>query len=182
MFSIDVQVTPGGVAVDDTVVRIPRLWRADGTPLPAREVTAELLPVRHPPGLDTVEASLTLNFVIRIGQGGDEWSCSAEARATLVDREAVRQPYWDLGLASDNSARREWLALFDAALGGIRLVFDSPAAAHSFAEWLRATRSSEVGRYTVRVFKQSPQSLRPLTDSDIDAVAIGPIGEPERVF
>jgi hypothetical protein len=178
MYSIDVLLIPGGVAVDDTVVRIPELWHEDGTPLPANEVTAQLLPVRHPPGLDTVEASFTLDFVIRRGRSGDEWTCSAQTRATLVDRESVRQPFWDLGLASANSARREWLALFDPALGGVRLVFDSPAAAKSFADWMRATRATQVGKYAVRAFRQSPQSLRPLDDSEIDTIAVGPLGEP----
>lgn len=178
MYSVDVLLMPGGVAVDDTVVRIPRLWREDGTPLPAHEVTAQLLPVRHPPGLDTVEASFTLDFVIRVGRSGDEWTCSAETRATLVDRESVRQPFWDLGLASANSARREWLALFDPALGGVRLVFESPAAARSFADWMRATRATQVGKYAVRAFRQSPQSLRPLDDQEIETIAVGPLGEP----
>jgi hypothetical protein len=178
MYSIDVLLIPGGVAVDDTVVRIPQLWHQDGTPLPADEVTAQLLPVRHPPGLDTVEANFTLDFVIHRGQTGDEWTCSAETRATLVDRESVRQPFWDLGLASANSARREWLALFDPALGGVRLVFESPAAAKSFADWMRATRATQVGKYAVRAFRQSPQSLRPLDDREIDAIAVGPLGEP----
>jgi hypothetical protein len=193
MYSIDVLLMPGGVAVDDTIVRIPRLWREDGTPLPAREVTAQLLSVRHPPGLDSVEASFALDFVVRAGKSGDEWSCSAEVRATLVDQEAVRQPFWDLGLASANSARREWLALFDPALGGVRLVFDSPAAATALAEWMRATRSTQVGQYAVRVFRQPTrlagrpfgsvgadalQTFRPLADRDIDAIAVGPVGEP----
>ena len=34
MYSINVLLAPGGVAVDDTVVRIARLWHDDGTPLP----------------------------------------------------------------------------------------------------------------------------------------------------
>lgn len=178
MYSIDVALMPGGVAVDDTVVRIARLWHEDGTPLPTREVAPQLLPIRHPPGLDTVEANFDLDFVVRLGQGGDEWSCSAQVRATLVDQDAVRQPFWDLGLASVNAGRREWLALFDPALGGVRLVFDSPAAANSFAAWMRASRSTQVAQYAVRAFGQSLQSLRPLTDDDIDAVAVGPVGEP----
>lgn len=193
MYSIDVSLMPGGVAVDDTVVRIPRLWREDGTPVPAHEITAQLVPVRHPPGLDTVEANFTLDFVVRLGEGGHEWSCSAEVRATLVDQDAVRQPFWDLGLASANSARREWLALFDPALGGVRLVFDSPANANAFADWLRTTRSTEVGSYAIRAFRQSSrlagrpfgsvaadalQTFRPLAAPDINTITVGPVGEP----
>lgn len=170
MYSIDVLLMPGGVAVDDTIVRIARLWHKDGTPMRAREVRAELLPVRHPPGLDTVEANFELDFVVRL-DGGDEWSCSAQVRATLVDQQAVRQPFWDLGLASTNSARREWLALFDPALGGIRLVFDSPAGATAFADWMRATRSTQVGPYALRVFRQSSRLAgRPFGSVGMDAL------------
>jgi hypothetical protein len=177
MYSIDVQLLPGGRTVEDTIVRVPRLWRDDGTPLPPQEVTPELLPARHPPGLDTVEANFVQDFVVRLGDGGDEWSCSAEVRATLVDQDAVRQPFWDLGLASANSGRTEWLAVFDPALGGVRLVFDSPAAAKALADWMRATRSTQVGPYPVRAFRRSPQSLRPLDARELDAIAVGPIGE-----
>jgi hypothetical protein len=178
MYSIDVQLLPGGRTVDDTIVRIPRLWREDGMPVPASEVTPQFLPVRHPPGLDTVEANFVLDYVVRLGKGGDEWSCSTEVRATLVDQDAVRQPLWDLGLASANSGRREWLALFDPALGAMRLVFDSPAAAKALADWLRATRSTQVGPYPVRAFRQPLQSIRPLNAEDIEAIAVGPVGEP----
>jgi hypothetical protein len=178
MYSIDVLLMPGGVAVDDTIVRIPRLWHEDGTPLPGSDVTAQLLPVRHPPGLVSVEADFTLDFVIRLGKNGDEWTCSAQTRATLVDQAAVRQPFWDLGLAAANSARREWLALFDPALGGVRLVFDSPAAAKSLADWMRATRSTQLGKYSVRAFRESLQTLLALDDHELDAIAVGPVGEP----
>ncbi|HKU14266.1 MAG TPA: hypothetical protein VJQ52_07700 [Steroidobacteraceae bacterium] len=192
MYSIDVLLMPGGVAVDDTTVRIPRLWRDDGTPVPATEVMPQLMPVRHPPGLDTVEASFELTFVVRLGKSRDEWTCSAQARGTLVDRDAVRQPFWDVGLAPANAARREWLALFDPAMGGVRLVFDSPAAATAFTDWMRATRSTRVGRYDMRVFRQSTpvagrpfgsvspdalQTLRPLVEHDLDALTVGPVGE-----
>jgi hypothetical protein len=99
-------------------------------------------------------------------------------RSTLVDQDAVRQPFWDLGLASANSGRREWLALFDPGLGGVRLVFDSPAAAKALADWMRATRSTQVGPYPVRAFAQSLHSLRSLDAHEIDAIAVGPVGEP----
>jgi hypothetical protein len=44
--------------------------------------------------------------------------------------------------------------------------------------WMRATRSTQVGQYAVRAFRESPQTLRPLTDQDLDALAVGPVGEP----
>jgi len=193
MQSIDLILTPGGTPVDDMMVRIPKLWRDDGTPLPGDAVGPQLVPVRHPPGLDVVEATLQFDFVIRVGRAGDEWSCSAETRVTLVDQDFLRQPFWDLGLASFNSSRHEWLALSDPALGAVRLVFDSPASANALANWIRTTRSMRLGPYALGVFRQPTrragrpfgpidetmlQTLRPLTIDDLGAIAVGAVGEP----
>jgi hypothetical protein len=193
MYSIDVLLMPGGVAVDDTVLRIPNLWREDGTPTPASALTPQLVPVRHPPALDVVEATLQLDFVVRVGKTREEWSCSADTRVTLVDQDALRQPFWDVGLAAPNSARREWLAVFAPDWGGVRLTFESPATAHAFADWLRATRSTQLGSYELRVFRQANrrggrpfgslseeamQTFRPLAAEDLRALTVGPVGEP----
>jgi hypothetical protein len=190
--SIDVQVMPGGTVVDDAVVNIPQLWRPDGAPLAAEELAPQLLPIRHPPGLDVVQATIELSFIVR-ERSGEEWSCSAEERTTLVDHASLRQPFWDLGLAAPNSSRREWLALFDPAFGAFRLVFDNPANAHALASWIRATRSTQVGKYSLTAFRQPAQrggrplgptseevmqTLRPVTVEDLKAVAVGPAGEP----
>lgn len=193
MQSIDMLIMPGGVVVDDTVVRIPNLWQANGAASAAATLTPQFVPVRHPPGLDIVEATLQLDFVVRIGKTGEEWSCSADTRVTLVDQDSLRQPFWDLGLAPPNSARREWLAVFAPDLGGLRLVFESPAIAHAFADWLRSTRSTQLGPYELRVFRQATrrsgrpfgslteeamQTLRPLAAEDLRALTVGPVGEP----
>lgn len=191
--SVDLLVMPGGVVVDDTMVRFAALWADSGVPLASDRVTPQLLPLRHPPGLDVVEATLELSFVVRLGQTGDEWVCGSQARVTLVDRESLRQPLWDLGLASTNTGRKERLALFDPALGAVRLVFDSPAGAHSFANWMRATGATQVGTYPLSVFEQTDPwsarpfgpvgeqlmpTLRPVTTTDIGKIAVGPAGEP----
>ncbi len=193
MYSIDVLLMPGGVAVDDTVLRIPNLWREDGTPTPANALTPRLVPVRHPPALDIVEATLQLDFIVRVGKTREEWSCSADTRVTLVDQDSLRQPFWDVGLAAPNSARREWLAVFAPDWGGVRLTFESPASAHAFADWLRATRSTRLGAYELRVFRQgnrrgdrpfgaltreTMQTFRPLAAEDLRALTVGPVGEP----
>jgi hypothetical protein len=193
MSSIDVLLMPGGVAVDDTVLRIPNLWREDGTPTPASALTPQLVPVRHPPALDVVEATLQLDFIVRVGKTREEWSCSAETRVTLVDQDALRQPFWDVGLAAPNSARREWLAVFAPDLGGVRLTFESPASAHALADWLRTTRATQLGAYELRVFSQANrrggrpfgslteeamQTFRPLAVEDLRALTVGPVGEP----
>jgi hypothetical protein len=193
MHSIDVLVMPGGVVVDDTVVRIPNLWQANGTATPAATLTPQFVPVRHPPGLDIVEATLQFDFVVRIGKTREEWSCSADTRVTLVDQDSLRQPFWDLGLAPPNSARREWLAVFAPDRGGVRLTFESPAIAQAVADWLRSTRSTQLGPYELRVFRQAHlrsgrpfgsltdeamQTLRPLAAEDLRALTVGPVGEP----
>jgi hypothetical protein len=193
MHSIDMLIMPGGVVVDDTVVRIPNLWQADGTATPAATLTPQFVPVRHPPGLDIVEATLQLDFVVRIGKTREEWSCSADTRVTLVDQDLLRQPFWDLGLAPPNSARREWLAVIAPDRGAVRLVFESPATAQAFADWLRSTRSAQLGPYELRVFRQANrrsgrsfgplteeamQTLRPLAAEDLRALTVGPVGEP----
>jgi hypothetical protein len=178
--------------VDDTVVRIPNLWQQNGTPVPANALAPQFVPVRHPPALDIVEATLQLDFVVRIGKTREEWSCSAQTRVTLVDQESLRQPFWDIGLAPPNSARRDWLAVFAPDVGGVRLTFESPASAHAFADW-RATRATRLGAYELRVFQQTnrrggrpfgslaqeaTQTLRPLVAEDLRALTVGPVGEP----
>jgi hypothetical protein len=192
-YSVDLLVMPGGIAVDDAVVHVPALWRDTGTPLQADVIAPQLVPVRHSPGLDVVQANLELSYVVRIGETGDEWVCAAETRVTLVDVESLRLPFWDLGLASSNSSRGEWLALTDPALGAVRLVFDDPASAHAFANWLKTTRSTRVGNHGLAVFKQSGRltgkplgpigedllkTLRPMTERDIEKIVVGPAGEP----
>jgi hypothetical protein len=192
--SIDLLIMPGGMAVDDTVVHFAALWADNGIPLVSDRVVPRFLPLRHPPGLDVVDGTLELSFVVRVGDTGDEWVCASQTRVTLVDRESLRQPLWDLGLASANAVRKERLALFDPALGAVRLVFDSPAGAHSFASWMRATGATQVGSYSLSVFEQtgpwaaqrpfgpitedSMRTLRPLTAADVGRIKVGPAGEP----
>jgi hypothetical protein len=191
--SIDLVVMPGGVAVEDTVVQFSALWTEKGTPLTSDRVSPQLIPLRHPPGLDVVEATLELSYVVRVAATGDEWVCGSQARVILVDRDSLRQPLWDLGLASANASRKERLAMFDPSLGAVRLVFDSPASAHSFASWIRATGATRIGPYSLGVFQQAGpwtarpfgpinedamRTLRPVTVTDIGGIKVGPAGEP----
>ena len=193
MYSIDLGVRPGGVPVNDTIVRMPALWQTDGTPLQAASIAPQLVPIRHPPGLDVVQATLQLDFIVRLADTGDEWSCSEETRVTLVDQDALRPPLWDIGLAWSNAGRAEWLALFDPTQGAMRLVFDSPTSAQSFASWIRATESMRVGPYTLTAFRPARfvasrpfgavneeimPTLRPLTAEDLKTITVGPVGEP----
>lgn len=190
--SLDVLIMPGGVAVDDTVLRISNLWSQDGRPSTADEVVIEALPIRHPPGLDTVQAAFDFTYVVREGQSGDEWTCATEGRATLVDHDAVRQPFWDLGLARANAERKEWLALLAPSIGALRAVFDSPERANALATWIQTTGSLQIGEYRLGVFTQSAaregrpfayldadsiSSLRSLTASDLPNIRVGAAGE-----
>lgn len=190
--SLDVFVVPGGVAVDETVLRIASLWRQDGSPVRQDQVKVELTPIRRPPGYDVVHVDVQLDYIVRRGRSNDEWSCSAETRLTVVDRDALRQPFWDLGLASSNQGRKEWLALFDPALGAVRAVFTSPASANALASWIQATGANAIGSYALGVFAQPPPSIgrpfspvdpdamrtfRPLQAADLPALRVGPVGE-----
>jgi hypothetical protein len=190
--SLDVLIMPGGAVVDDTVLRIPNLWMPDGRPVPPDKVAVEMIPVRHPPGLDTVQASVELAYIVR-EESGDEWHCSAEGRTTLADHDSVRQPFWDLGLAGKNTERGEWLALLEPSLGAVRTVFDSPASANALASWIQTTRATQIGEYQIGVVRQgAPRKARPygpvdadtmttfraLTADDLPAIEVGAVGEP----
>lgn len=191
--SIDLLIMPGGVVVDDTIVSFSGLWTESGRPSPIDSVSLQLVPIRHPPGLDVVKATLELNYVVQLGDTEDEWVCASQARVTLVDHDSLRQPLWDLGLASANAVRKERIALFDPALGAVRLVFDNPASAHSFVSWMRATGATRVGTYSLSLFDQAgPWSVRPfgpvgedlmptlrsVTTADIAKIKVGPAGDP----
>lgn len=190
--AMDVVVTPGGIEVDDTVMRVAKLWSADGAPLPPQAIEFELAPARHPPGYDVVDATAEVEFVVRRGNG-DEWSCAAETRVTLVDQDAVRPPLWDIGVASSSNGRRNaWLALSDPATGVIRLIFESPSAANAFTHWVKATSAGGLGRYSLGVIQPtipparrpfapldlaSLRNFRPLTNDEISALKVGALGE-----
>ncbi len=192
-FALDLSIMPGGVVVDDTVLEISNLWTAYGKAVEPEDVVVELVPVRHPPGLDTVQASVELGYIVHEAKSGDEWYCTAESRATLVDLDSVRQRFWDVGLARKNTERREWLALVGPAVGGVRAVFDSPATANALATWIQTTGSTRIGDYELGIFRQSTArigrpygplepdaiaSLRALTAEDIALLEVGAVGEP----
>ena len=191
--SIDMLLLPGGVPIDESVMRIPALWNPDGKPLAPDEVRIQLEPVRHVPGYDAIEADVVLDYVLRDGRGEAACRGSARARATVVDKESVRPPLWDLGVSSLNAYRTRWLALSGPASGVLRAVFDSPAAATSFANWIRASRSAQAGPYQLGLFERSgrkplrplvpvdytaPETFRVLTPQDAEAIRTGPLGEP----
>jgi hypothetical protein len=191
--SLDVLVLPGGVPIDEPIVRIPELWTADGKPLADDALHIELVPVRHAPGYDTIEATVTLDYVLWQRRASGVCRSSAQVRTTVADRDAVRPPLWDLGVSSINGPRRRWLALGDPAAGVFRAIFDSPTAATSFANWIRATHATQAGPYRLGLFeregreplrpltpvdREAMETFRALTAADAEALRTGPLGEP----
>jgi len=170
--TLDVVVMPGGAEVDDTVMRLTQLWKKDGAPLPPDDVKFELARARHPPGYDVVDAGVEVEFIVNRGKRGDEWGCMAESRVTLVDQDAVRQPLWDIGIAASSNGRRNWwLALAAPATGVIRLIFESPAAANAFTQWVKVTHATGLGRYSLGVIQPSiPKTQRPFAPIDLAAL------------
>jgi hypothetical protein len=195
--SLDLLVTPGGVRIDEPGLRIPQLWSKEGTPLSPDVLKIDLVPLRHAPGYDTLEADVVLEFVAvsRRDDVGNTMPCvsSAQTRAILVTRDAVRPALWDLGVSSLNGPRARWLALSSPEAGVVRAVFESPEAATSFANWIRATQSPSVGAYRLGLFQRagrtplrplvpvdlsSTETFQPLTSDEARTLRVGPLGEP----
>jgi hypothetical protein len=190
--SIDALILPGGMTIDEPVARIPSLWTPSGQPLAAESLAIELQPVSHVPGYDLIEAAVSMDYALRDAAGG---VCrgTAETRVMLADRESVRPALWDVGTSSLNGPRNRWLAFRDSANGVFRAVFDSPQAAASFANWIRASSAARAGRYTLGLFERSGrvplrplapideaanQTFRELTAEDTQHLRTGPLGEP----
>ncbi|MGB6451524.1 MAG: hypothetical protein WBE92_12300 [Steroidobacteraceae bacterium] len=189
---LDLTVTPGGVPVDETVVHIPTLWKDGGAAVAPRDVDIQLVPVRHPPGIDRVDAIFSLEYSLQRGHAAG-WRCMVETSGNLVSKEEARPPLWDLGPSELNEGRTAWLALYDGRLGPIRAIFDSPQAATAFADWGRQTRATKAGRFSIGLFTATPnvplrpgvpvdstiaQTWRPIVPDDWDTVRAGPLGEP----
>jgi hypothetical protein len=190
----DVLILPGGVPVDEPLVRIPALWNRDGKPLAPDDIRVDLEPTRHVPGYDLIESDVVLDYAAV--PRGAHTACrgSVRTRAVLVDQDGVRQPLWDLGFSpTTNTPRGQWLALRDSSVGAFRAVFDSPSAATSFANWVRATQATHVGGYQIGLFdRPSRKPLRPLvpvdlavtdqfrliTSKEVAGLRVGPLGEP----
>ncbi len=191
--ALDLAVTPGGAPVDDTIVQIPKLWNGAREAVPPRNVVVQLAPVRHPPGIDGIDAMLTLQYALQRGRARPQWRCTAEASSALLSKEDAQPPLWDLGISELNEARTAWLALYDDRLGPLRAIFDSPQAAEAFANWGRATRATRVGRFSIGLFTATPdaplrptvpvdttiaKTLRPIARADWDGMRVGRLGEP----
>jgi hypothetical protein len=190
--SIDALLLPGGMTIDEPVASIPSLWTPSGQPLAPESLSIELKPVSHVPGYDLIEAAVSMDYALREAAGA---VCrgAAETRVVLADRESVRPALWDVGTSSLNGPRNRWLAFRDPANGVFRALFESPQAAASFANWIRASSAARAGRYTLGLFERSGreplrplvpidaaanQTFRELTPEDAQHLRTGPLGEP----
>ena len=191
--SVDLLLRPGGIPIDESLVRVRDLWNARGGPADPQAVHIELVPIRHVPGFDTIEAEITLEYVLARAAHAGACRGLARQRLVLVTRDAVRPPLWDLGVSSMNSGRTRWLALSDPTSGVFRAIFDSPTVAASFANWVRATRAKHVGPYQIGLVQQygrqpmrplvpvdrgASETFEPLDANEASALRPGPLGEP----
>jgi hypothetical protein len=190
--SVDLLMLPGGIRIEESLIRIPALWTSSGAPLPAEAVTLELEPMRHAPGYDLVEADVVLDYVMAPRKGGMACRASTRTRIVVIDKESVRPALWDVGTSAQNGPRNRWLALSNPANGVFRAVFDSPAAANSFANWIRTTHSTRISAYQLGLFRREGReplrplvpvdvaatgTFQPLAPEDVPLLRIGPLGE-----
>lgn len=190
--SIDALLLPGGTTIDEPVAHIASLWMPTGEPLAAESLAIELRPVSHVPGYDLIESAVSMDYALREAAGA---VCrgTAETRVILADRESVRPALWDVGTSSLNGPRNRWLAFRDPANGVFRALFESPQAAASFANWIRASGSARAGRYALGLFERSGreplrplvpidqaanETFRELSPEDTQHLRTGPLGEP----
>jgi hypothetical protein len=192
--SVNLLVTPGGVPLDEMVVRTDGMWDPQHHPLPPDRARIFLEPIQHFTIYDQVEATVSLSYVtIRSRSAREQWACSAESRFMLVDRAATAPDLWDLRKTAERGRSEFWLALFSAKAGPFRAIFGSPADAGAFANWLRQTHAAHVGVYDLGMFRPGysrdslhtvptahtiEDTFRAVSADDLDALVVGRLGEP----
>jgi hypothetical protein len=187
---LDVLVKPGDQAIDDTVLHFPALWIDANRPVPPERMHLELQPFRHVVARQ-MEVLIDHSFTLR--RNDSKHVCAASTQATIVDHEALRQPLWDIGIASPSEGRRRFLSLYSAKLGVIRAIFSSPTEAQSFVSWISLSHAVRVGDFELGIASQStgdvsdqsdgrselpPSSFARLQSDVVDQLRIGPLGEP----
>lgn len=192
---LDLLVIPGGGRFDEMTVETGALWKPDGAPIDPKEVEVRLAPIQHLTVFDFVEALVELDVIGKSSAFSRvQWKCSFEGRGTIVDRDSVRPPLWDLGIPDSRGNRVWWLALKESSAGTVRAIFTNPASARGFSDWLMQTGATGVGKYQLELF-QSPipeeetpnaasswvliETSRPVrSGDDLKEIRVGRIAEP----
>jgi hypothetical protein len=190
---LDVVVRAGGAPLDRLAVNIEKMWDVDMRPIAPDAIHVDFLPIRHVTAFDVMDATLHLEYVIRTAPGGQSVRCEAQARTTLMSREAARPRIWDVATSARGGTRKLWLALSDSRRGPVRMLFLDPGAAHGFVKWLTQTGATHVGLYQLGVFEperieDTPSSVptdqnivdsfRPIAPEDLAYLKVGLIAEP----
>jgi hypothetical protein len=154
------------------VTSLAPLWTAGGQPVAPRDAAVSLATGQHLTVFSAVEAQVQLDVDGRgrsdSSQGSPlAWRCSYETRFTLLDHAAVLPPLWTLQLAAPGRPAR-WLALLAPATGPFRAIFADPAAAQSFATWLRATSATRAGDYQLGLFEAGDRPEESTIPADLD--------------
>jgi hypothetical protein len=194
--SVDLVVMPGGEPLDSLQVSVGSLWNADHSPVKPEAVGLTVEPIRYPTTYSRVDANVTVEIVgLPAGSHRTGWKCSVERRATLVDREAVRPPSWDIGMPDPEGGRRKrWLVFNSNASGPFRVIFASPRVADNFLAWLRKVQVAHLGQYDLGVFRpvrpadaedlfisrdrDIMASFESLALKDLANLQVGPLDEP----
>lgn len=191
--AVDASMIPGGQPIDEQVTILGNLWDQTGSPIAPEQVQISFSPVRHATVFDTVDGLLTVKYDFIDNRAHQSFSCSAENKFQLVDRNAMRLSLWDIARPEVESAKRErWLALYDSSTGPVRLIFPSAAAANELVAWLRATRSLMIGRFKLGLYERPDaqersnrkhiaeaimRSLHDLTSQDVDLLRVDSLDE-----
>ena len=160
---VDVLVKPGSTPLDELAITTTALWNGEQRPVRPEDLRLTFTPVRHMTVFDVVDVKLTLD-VTATSQHGTQglWHCSFESRLELIDRPSVLPDLWGLRETGHRGEEDEWLALNDPTTGPFRAVFTNPVAAQGFADWLRATRATQVDKYPLGLFQlEAPESDTP---------------------
>jgi hypothetical protein len=181
--TLDVLINPGGAPVDEVALTTSPMWTADRRPIAPEAIAVTLVPIRHFTVYDEVTAIARLQY----------GACTVEERFVLADRDAVRPPLWDIGIALRGDSRSSWLALYDSVTGPVRVIFTNPAVAAGFSTWLRQTGARRLGKYELGVIhpvesdNDEPTarfehflmgSFQPISADELSVLRVGPLGEP----
>jgi hypothetical protein len=156
--------------------------------LPSSALKLQLVPYHHAAG---EEVSAIIDFTYTLQWESSEVICSSSTKTVLVTKEELRQPLWDIGVATPAAGRTKQLAFYSPRTGIIRVVFDGVAEANAFVTWVRMTGANDAGQFSLGLIDGTstgspitpsdssiPIYFHPLTSEDLNSLVVGPVGEP----